>query len=64
MLISNSNAFDKITDPVNASLQKLSDISKFRFNFFSTVFELQAVKEHIFGSSHNLLNNLVNLLNI
>jgi Transposase DDE domain len=40
MLIPNSNAFDKISDLVNASLQKLSDISKPRFKFFSTVFEL------------------------
>ena len=40
MLIRNSNAFDKIGDIVSASLQKLSDISKPRFKFFSTVFEL------------------------
>ena len=40
MPIPNSNAFDKISDLVNASLQKLSDISKPRFKFFSTVFEL------------------------
>ena len=40
MLIPNSNAFDKISDLVNASLQKLSDISKPRFKFFSTLFEL------------------------
>jgi hypothetical protein len=40
MLILNSNAFNKISDLVSASLQKLSDISKPRFKFFSTVFEL------------------------
>jgi hypothetical protein len=40
MLNSNSNAFTKIGDLVSASLQKLSDISKPRFKFFSTVFEL------------------------
>lgn len=40
MLNSNSNAFNKISGLVNASLQKLSNISKPRFKFFSTVFEL------------------------
>ncbi len=40
MLNPNSNAFDKVRDLVNASLQKLSDISKPRLKFFSTVFEL------------------------
>ena len=40
MLNSNSNAFNKISDLVNASLQKMSTISKPRFKFFSTVFEL------------------------
>ena len=40
MLNPNSNAFNKISDLVNASLQKLSNISKPRFKFFSTVFEL------------------------
>jgi hypothetical protein len=40
MLNPNSNAFDKISSLVNASLQKLSDLSKPRFKFFSTVFEL------------------------
>jgi hypothetical protein len=41
MLKPNSNAFDKITNLANASLQKLPDISKLRFKFFSTVFELE-----------------------
>ena len=40
MLNPNSNAFNKIRSLVTASLQKLSDISKPRFKFFSTVFEL------------------------
>lgn len=40
MLNPKSNAFNKIGDLVSASLQKLSDISKPRFKFFSTVFEL------------------------
>ena len=40
MLNSNSNAFNKISGLVNASLQKLSDINKPRFKFFFTVFEL------------------------
>src|SRR5213593_3623380 len=40
MLKPNSNAFNKIGDLVNASLQKLSIISKPQFKFFSTVFEL------------------------
>ena len=40
MLIPNSNAFDKISDLVNASLQKIENISKPRFKFLSTVFEL------------------------
>jgi hypothetical protein len=40
MLIPNSNAFNKIGDLVSASLQKLSNISKPQFKFFSTVFEL------------------------
>lgn len=40
MLNSNSNAFNKISDLVGTSLQKLSDISKPRFKFFSTVFKL------------------------
>jgi len=40
MLIPNSNAFNKIGDLVSASLQKLSNIGKPRFKFFSTVFEL------------------------
>ena len=40
MLNPNSNAFNKIVVLVNASLQKLSDINKPRFKFFSTVFEL------------------------
>jgi len=40
MLNPNSNAFNKISDLVGTSLQKLSNISKPRFRFFSTVFEL------------------------
>lgn len=40
MLNPNSNAFNKISNLVSASLQKLSDISKPRFKFFSSVFEL------------------------
>ena len=40
MLNPNSNAFNKISGLVNASLQKFSDISKPRFKFFSTAFEL------------------------
>ena len=40
MLNPNSNAFNKISDLVSASLQKLSNINKPRFKFFSTVFEL------------------------
>lgn len=40
MLNPNSNAFNKITDLVSASLQKLTNINKPRFKFFSTVFEL------------------------
>jgi hypothetical protein len=40
MLNPNSNAFNKISDLVSASLQKLQNISKPRFKFFSTVFEL------------------------
>jgi hypothetical protein len=40
MLISNSNAFDKISGLVSASLQKLENLSKPRFKFFSTLFEL------------------------
>ena len=40
MLIPNSNAFDKISNLVAASLQKLENISKPRFKFLSTVFEL------------------------
>ncbi len=40
MLIPNSNAFDKISDLVSASLQKLENLSKPRFKFFSTLFEL------------------------
>ncbi len=40
MLIPNSNAFNKISDLVNASLQKLENLSKPRFKFFSTVLEL------------------------
>src|ERR1017187_4913234 len=39
MLNPNSNAFNKIGDLVSASLQKLSNISKPRFKFFSTAFE-------------------------
>ncbi len=40
MLNPNSNAFNKIIDLVSASLQKLQNISKPRFKFFSTVVEL------------------------
>ena len=40
MLIPNSNAFDKISGLVTASLQKLENLSKPRFKFFSTLFEL------------------------
>ncbi len=40
MLNPNSNAFNKIGDLVSASLQKLSNISKPRLKFFSTIFEL------------------------
>lgn len=40
MLKSNSNAFNKISGLVNASLQKLENISKPRIKFLSTVFEL------------------------
>ncbi len=40
MLIPNSNAFDKISSLVNASLQKLENLSKPRLKFFSTLFEL------------------------
>ncbi len=40
MPIHNPNAFNKISDLVSASLQKLENISKPRFKFFSTVFEL------------------------
>src|ERR1017187_4529181 len=40
MLNSNSNAFNKISGLVTASLQKLENITKPRFKFFSTVFEL------------------------
>jgi hypothetical protein len=40
MLNPNSNAFNKISDLVSASLQKLENVSKPRFKFFSTVFEL------------------------
>src|ERR1017187_8681690 len=40
ILISNSNVFNKIGDLVSASLQKLENISKSRFKFFSTAFEL------------------------
>ena len=40
MLIPNSNAFNKISSLVSASLQKLGNISKPRFKFFSTLFEL------------------------
>ena len=40
MLKPNSNAFNKISVLVNASLQKLENIKKPRFKFFSTVFEL------------------------
>src|SRR5215210_3446385 len=40
MPIPNSNAFDKISGLVGASLQKLENISKPRWKFLSTVFEL------------------------
>ena len=40
MLIPNSNAFNKISSLVSASLQKPGNISKPRFKFFSTLFEL------------------------
>src|SRR5215210_6298670 len=40
MLIPNSNAFNKISGLVSVSLQKLENISKPRFKFFSTIFEL------------------------
>jgi hypothetical protein len=40
MLIPNSNAFNKISGLVSASLQKLENISKPRLKFFSTLFEL------------------------
>ena len=40
MLNSNSNAFNKISDLVTASLRNLANISMPRFKFFSTVFEL------------------------
>jgi hypothetical protein len=40
MLNPNSNAFNKISSLVSASLQKLENISKPQFKFFSTVFEL------------------------
>ncbi|HEX8677496.1 MAG TPA: transposase [Segetibacter sp.] len=40
MLIPNSNAFNKISGLVFASLQQLENISKPRFRFFSTLFEL------------------------
>ena len=40
MPIPNSNAFNKISDLVGTSIQKLENISKPRFKFFSTVFEL------------------------
>lgn len=40
MLNPNSNAFHKISDLVGASLQKLENISKPQFKFFTTVFEL------------------------
>jgi hypothetical protein len=40
MLNSNSNAFNKISDLVKASLRNLANISMPRFKFFSTVFEL------------------------
>ena len=40
MLNSNSNAFNKVIDLVNTSVQKLPNINKPRFRFFSTVFEL------------------------
>jgi hypothetical protein len=40
MLNPNSNAFKKISDLVGASLQKIENISKPRFKFFSVLFEL------------------------
>jgi len=40
MLNPNSHAFNKISGLVSASLQKLENIRKPRFKFFSTVFEL------------------------
>jgi hypothetical protein len=40
MLNPNSNAFNKISDLVSASLQKIENISKPQFKFFSTFFEL------------------------
>lgn len=40
MLNPNSNAFNKISDLVSASLQKIENISKPQFKFFSTLFEL------------------------
>ena len=40
MLIPNSNAFNKISGLVSASLQKIENISKPQFKFFSTLFEL------------------------
>jgi len=40
MLKTNPNVFNKISGLVNASLRKLENISKPRFKFFSTVFEL------------------------
>ena len=40
MLNPNSNAFNKISTLVSASLQKFETISKPRFNFFSTIIEL------------------------
>ncbi|HLL43987.1 MAG TPA: transposase [Segetibacter sp.] len=40
MLIPNSNAFNKISSLVSASLQKPGNISKPRFKFFSPLFEL------------------------
>jgi hypothetical protein len=40
MLNPNSNAFNKISNLVSASLQKFETISKPRFNFFSTIIEL------------------------
>jgi len=40
LLDTNSNAFNKISGLVSASLQKLENISKPRFKFFSTLFDL------------------------